>query len=139
MYQRDYLSKQIESFADAISNSLRRALVLQSQEGITETEESLGELLELDPTVLLALAPESFVTMMRLSGEGEALSDYVAYALDRLADGYLIQGEKDLSRLRRQQARAVASAFGVGSRNTPSEFAELERAVADARGRAGLA
>lgn len=126
MLQRDYLSKIIESFTKSCEQSLRLALVTRSDDAITETEDALGELMELDPQTLLRLAPESFVTMMRLGGNGEATGDYVAYVLNALADAYLLQGDRETAVLRRGQARAVSLAFGVVGGDVPPQFEDLD-------------
>ncbi len=53
MLQRDYLAKVIESFTKRTSETLRDAVVLRSAEGVSETEDALGELMELDPAMFL--------------------------------------------------------------------------------------
>ncbi len=79
MLQRDYLSKIIESFTKQMEVYLKDAVILRKTESIGEVEEALGELLELDPDMLLSLSPDSLVTMIALGGNGDALGDSVAY------------------------------------------------------------
>ena len=86
MLQRDYLSKLIESFTKQMEVYLKDAVILRKTESIGEVEEALGELLELDPDMLLSLSPDSLVTMIALGGNGDALGDSVAYVLARLGD-----------------------------------------------------
>lgn len=138
MLQRDYLAKVIESFTKRTSETLRDAVVLRSDEGVSETEDTLGELMELDPAMFLSLAPDSMVTMMRLGGNGEAVGDFVAYVLNALADASLISGDRDTARLRRDQARAVALAFGVSRDVVPEQYAEVDRDIQRARSEAGI-
>ena len=138
MLQRDYLAKVIESFTQPTSESLRDAVVLRSAEGVSETEDALGELMELDPAMFLSLAPDSMVTMMRLGGNGEAVGDFVAYVLNALADASLISGDRDTARLRRDQARAVALAFGVSRDVVPEQYVEVDRDIQRARSEAGI-
>ena len=88
MLEKDYITRIIETFAKNIVRALHITLILENYEGVTEIETAVGEALELDPKMLFALDPESFVTMMRLGGNAEALSDYVAYSLEGLADAY---------------------------------------------------
>ena len=138
MLQRDYLAKVIESFTKRTSATLRDAVVLRSAEGVSETEDALGELMELDPAMFLSLAPDSMVTMMRLGGNGEAVGDFVAYVLNALADASLISGDRDTARLRRDQARAVALAFGVSRDVVPEQYVEVDRDIQRARSEAGI-
>ncbi|MEY8436921.1 hypothetical protein AAK967_04145 [Atopobiaceae bacterium 24-176] len=138
MLQRDYLSKIIESFTKRTSETLREAVVLRSADGVAETEDALGELMELDPAMFLSLAPDSMVTMMRLAGNGEAVGDFVAYVLGALADAALISGDRDTARLRRDQARAVALAFGVSRDVVPEQYADVDREIQRARSEAGI-
>ncbi len=138
MLQRDYLAKVIESVTKRTSETLRDAVVLRSAEGVAETEDALGELMELDPAMFLSLAPDSMVTMMRLGGNGEAVGDFVAYVLNALADASLISGDRDTARLRRDQARAVALAFGVSRDVVPEQYVEVDRDIQRARSEAGI-
>lgn len=126
MLERDYVTRIIESFSKNAAHALRVTLILGNHQGIVETEKAVGEALELDPVTLFALDPESFVTMMRLGGNGEALGDYVSYVLENLADAYRDAGDSQTSKLRREQARAVASAFGVSRNSIPKEFKDLD-------------
>lgn len=129
MLERDYITRIIETFSKNATHALRVVLVLGNHEGITETEKAVGEALEMDPTTLFALDPESFVTMMRLGGNGEVLGDYISYALEGLADAYRDEGDTATSKLRRAQARAVAAAFGVSRNAVPKEFKELDKEI----------
>ena len=138
MLQRASLAKVIESFTKRTSETLRDAVVLRSAEGVSETEDALGELMELDPAMFLSLAPDSMVTMMRLGGNGEAVGDFVAYVLNALADASLISGDRDTARLRRDQARAVALAFGVSRDVVPEQYVEVDRDIQRARSEAGI-
>ena len=88
--------------------------------------------------MFLSLAPDSMVTMMRLGGNGEAVGDFVAYVLNALADASLISGDRDTARLRRDQARAVALAFGVSRDVVPEQYVEVDRDIQRARSEAGI-
>ncbi len=129
MLEKDYITRIIETFAKNIVRALHITLILENYEGVTEIETAVGEALELDPKMLFALDPESFVTMMRLGGNAEALSDYVAYSLEGLADAYREAGDNDTSKLRRAQGRAVAAAFGVSRNSVPKEFKDIDREI----------
>lgn len=143
MIKRDYLQQLIQSFTDTCKTTLENALVKREASGIPATEEAIGELLELDPQTLLSLAPESFVTMVTLGGTGEAISRHVAYALNRLADAYLLQINSDMDEsarenlknvaaLRREQAAALLAAFDPTGAGVPEDFAAVDQEISQA-------
>lgn len=110
MLERDYIVEIVGEFARRVGLALRRALN-GDESGIAEAEREVADLLELDPQVALALAPDSLVTMMVLSGMGDAVASYVCYALERVARLYEQAGNEDLAGLRHLQASAVAESF----------------------------
>ena len=139
MLQRDYVLEIVGQFVDGVSVALRRA-ALGEKIGLVETERQIGELLELEPQTALALAPDSLVTMMVLSGMGDSVAEYVGYALDRLARlyeragdedtaGLRRAGDEDTAGLRRLQAKAVGESFGCDPATPPSELAGLDAEV----------
>ena len=125
MLQRDYILEIVEQFVDGVSAALRRALDGDAS-ACEDVESQVAELLELDRGTALALAPDSLVTMMVLSGMGDSVASYVCYALDRLSRLYERAGEEDLAGLRALQARAVAEAFGSDPARPPADLAALD-------------
>lgn len=125
MLQKDYVLEIVGQFVDGVSVALRRAAGGE-RDGLIATEREIGELLELEPQTALALAPDSLVTMMVLSGMGDSVAAYVCYALERLARLYERAGDEDLAGLRRLQARAVAESFDCDPDRPPSELASLD-------------
>lgn len=126
MLQRDYVLEIVGQFVEGVSRALRRAAVGE-RDGLVATEREIGELLELDHATALALAPDSLVTMMVLSGMGDSVAAYVCYALDRLARLYERVGDEDTAGLRRLQARAVAESFGCDPSAAPVELKAVDR------------
>lgn len=126
MLHKDYLLEVIEQFVSSVSLALARALLQRDLEAAEEVEEAVADLVQLDPQTAMALAPESLVTMMLLSGTGDSVAGYAAYALNRLGDAYDKMGEHDVAELRRDQAYAIAESFGSDVNEIPEEFAELE-------------
>lgn len=122
MLQHDYIMEIIQQFVSSISISLRRALTQHDEAAAQEVEEAVGELLELDADTAMALSPDSLVTMMQLAGTGDAVSGYVAFALNQLAQAYEGMGEQELAVARRAQAQAVADAFGGDVDAVPEEL-----------------
>lgn len=143
MIKRDYLQRLIEEFSKEVSISLREALINKDPDAIDATEDQIGKVLDLDAQTVLSLSPESFVTMVTLGGTGEALSTHIAYALNRIADGYSRQITSDLSEderaelqsvatLRRQQAQALLAAFDQHASGVPNSLKDLDRELEDA-------
>ncbi|MGO5267793.1 hypothetical protein ACTQ1D_03815 [Parafannyhessea umbonata] len=125
MLQHDYLLEVIGRFVETVSASLRGALCDGDFARVGEVERAVGELLDLDAQTAMALSPQSLVTMMTLSGVGESVAAYAAYALDKVALAYERQGDDAEASLRRAQATAIAGAFHADG-TIPEEFAELE-------------
>ncbi|WP_321971793.1 hypothetical protein [Paratractidigestivibacter sp.] len=124
MLQRDYILELISQFAEAVKESLHRAKKDLDPEACQEVEHQIGDLLELDYTTALSLAPDSLVTMMVLSGIGDSVASYVCYSLTQLAGVYKQRGDEDLSHIRLAQAKAVAESFGCDPDVVPEEFAD---------------
>lgn len=125
MLQHDYILEMIEQFVRAVEEALlgtRNKQDVASAEGV---EEAVAELLDLDAQTAMALAPESLVTMMELSGIGESVAAYAAYALRKTADIYEGLGQEQLAELRLAQGEAVARAFSADG-EVPPELLELE-------------
>ena len=127
MLHRDYLLDVIMRFVEALSRALRRALELDDLEGCKDAEQAVADLLELEPQTFAVLAPQSLVQLMELSGVGQSVSEYVGYALDRVADIYEDAGDEAAAELRRAQAEAVAQAFDFDLMDVPEELDELDR------------
>ena len=126
MLHRDYLLEVIEQFVSTVSRALAEALLQQKFEAAEEVEEAIADLVQLDPQTAMSLSPESLVTMMYLSGTGDAVAGYAAYALYRLGDAYDGMNQHDVAQMRRDQAIAIAEAFGANVEEIPEEFQSLE-------------
>ncbi len=126
MLHRDYLLEVIDQFVSTVSRALSRALLERDLDAAAEVEEAVAELIQLDPDTAMSLSPESLVVMMQLSGTGDAVAGYAAYALNRLADAYERSGDAGVAELRRGQAQAIASAFGADLDQIPEELREVE-------------
>jgi hypothetical protein len=131
MLHRDYLLEVIEQFVNTVSHALAKALLEHDMEAAEEVEAAVAELVQLDPSTAMSLTPESLVTMMILSGTGDAVSGYAAYALNKLGVAYEQMGEAQLAEERRAQAVAIADAFGASLDEIPEELRDLERRLAN--------
>lgn len=126
MLHRDYLLEVIQQFVNTVSRSLRQALLHRDLDAAQDVESAVGELVQLDPQTAMSLSPESLVTMMMLSGTGDAVAGYAAYALNRLGEAYEGMGQADLGQMRRDQALAIAGAFGADVNEVPEELRLLD-------------
>ncbi len=125
MLQRDYILELIAQFAESVRDSLKLASRKKDLAACEDVERQIGELLELDYRTALQLAPDSLVTMMVLSGMGDAVASYVCFALRRLSEIYAEAGNEDLAHIRMAQAMAVAESFNCSVEDVPEEFADL--------------
>ena len=80
MLHRDFLLEIIARFVDTVSVALLGAVRRHDIDSAQEVEDSVAALLDLDPQTAMNLSPDSLVTMMILSGMGDSLASYVAYA-----------------------------------------------------------
>lgn len=113
MLQQDYLLRMFTALAVAIRDSILRAQGGSDPEGAAELLESaLDGATEIDGTLLLQMAPESFVGMIQLSQTDPALIGYLSRTL-MLESQYLTEAGLDAKAdLRRGQAQALARAYG---------------------------
>ena len=130
MLHKDYLLEVIEQFVSTVSQALAKALLQRDFEAAEEVEAAVSDLVQLDPETAMSLAPESLVTMMMLSGTGDAVAGYAAYALNKLGDAYDAMGNPDLGQMRRDQAEAIAQSFGADVNEIPEELRELDAKLA---------
>lgn len=131
MLERDYILEVIETFVDTVAFSLRGAFIRHNPAEAQQTEHALAELMDLDAKTAFSLSPESLVTMMHLSGIGDATASYVSYTLGKLADAYERMGEKNKGEVRRAQARAVAVAFGWQLSDVPKGMELIDADLKD--------
>ena len=122
MLQRDYILELIAEFAESVAAAFRLAVEKDDPKGCEQVEQQIAELIELDPSTAMQLAPDSLVTMMLLSGMGDSVASYVCWSLTRLSEVYAKMGEEDLSGLRRLQAEAVATSFNCDADEAPEEL-----------------
>ena len=130
MLQHDYILEVVGKFVESVAVALLGIFKRNDFTHIGEAEKAVAELLDLDPETAMALSPESLVTMMRLSGVGDTVAAYAAYALRKVGEAYELEGDAEVGSLRIAQARAISEAFGVEEGEVPPEFTELERELA---------
>ena len=112
MFQRDYLVRMFSNLARGIRKTIFNEK--NDPRGSAETlEEALSSSVEVDGDVLLSLDPESFVSILQVTGTDERLCGYIAHTL-YLESEYLTQaGDSTLASVRESQARALADAYNI--------------------------
>ncbi len=133
MLQRDYILEIVAEFTESVARAFKLAVEKKDEKACADIEQQIGELLDLDHETALALAPDSLVTMMVLSGMGDSVASYVCWSLDRLARVYEDMGNEDLAGARRLQAKAVAESFNCDPADVPAELDEVDAQLFSAK------
>ena len=129
MIHKDFLAEKLKMFAQACTRPLVEAHLRGDLSSLPEVENAIGELLEMNPSVCMQLAPASLTTMMSLQGIGNAVSQEVAYVFRQEAKVYQKAGNAALSAQRLAQAEAIERAFSCDGTQCPKEFAEFEQKI----------
>lgn len=113
MFERDYLMKLLMEFATAV----RRSMEHEENEHVPEEsarmlDDAVGRAVDFDGDMLLSLSPQSLASMLQVVGTDPRVTGYAAHSLLLSACYYADAGEGSLADLRREQARAVAEAYG---------------------------
>lgn len=116
LLRKDYIVDQFVRFAEAIRMGLEREAEGPGGDtgnAIRLLEAQVGESVNIDGEALLALAPESVVSILQVSGVDPSMAPYIVRAL--LLESQLLRsnGDDGLAGLRAQQGGAVAEAYGV--------------------------
>ena len=122
--RHDYLMDMIARFAESIARALARGSEGDPTQGVSAYEEVVGEVLDMDAPVALALSAPSLVTMMQISAVDERLAAYAAFCLDSIAQAYELQGDP-LAEVRQAQAAAIRQAYALADDVIPPEVREL--------------
>jgi hypothetical protein len=115
MLNKDYIVDQFVRFAEAIRLGLEKGAGDGDEDGTaTELlEAQVGESVNIDGQALLALAPESVASILRVSDTDPGVIEYIVRSL--LLESQLLgeSGNASLASLRSQQAYAVADAYRI--------------------------
>lgn len=113
MLTQDYLVRMLVDFAAGIMRSMQRRTEGRDPRGAAEMlEGAIGQSVDIDGDTLLSLAPESIASILQVSGTDPAITEYVARSLMLAASYREDAGDADMARLRADQARAIAAAYG---------------------------
>lgn len=128
MLQNDYLMRMILQLIAAI----RRALLEQNREPgqkAEDVEAAVGQIVNMDPDLLFSLEPDSMVTMMQIDGSLDTETcGYVVESILYEADFLDEAGQGQKAALRREQAQALAGAYGytIGEKDILAEDDALD-------------
>ena len=137
MIQQDYLLRLIAQFIQAMLHAMRvagrvaedEASDAESGEGSGETgvtsnpdplgaaemlEVAFGEAVEMDPDMLLVLAPESLAAILQVSGTDAQLIPHLVRCLELEAEFLEAGGMPTRAELRAAQAAALIAAYNLG-------------------------
>ena len=120
----------VARFCDAVLRGIDARRAGDAFEAREDFESVVGGVLDMDASCALALSSSSLVTMMQLSSVDETLVVYCAYALMQAADTYEA-ADPGIAQLRREQAQALADAYGFDADVSPREVSEALAARAD--------
>lgn len=123
MFQQDYLMRLIWQFVEALRRTVEKD---DDPEAKAESVEgAIANALDMDANVVLGLAPESFASILQVSGTDPHVVEYLVRGM-ALEAHYLEQaGKQQASQLRFDQACALARAYGV-EQPRPGEIPALE-------------
>lgn len=113
MIEQDYLMRRLLALFAAIRRSWERGQEEEDPIGSAEQLElALASAVDFESGLLLSLAPESFSTMVQVSGTDRRLVGFMLRSL-ALASQFRARGADDAgAALRLQQAQALAQAYG---------------------------
>lgn len=112
MLERDYLTRLFVLLAEAVRRSIFEKK--QDPRGAADTlEAAISNATDIDGEILLSLSPESMSSILQVSGVDPRVCGYIAHTLF-LESQYLEDAnESGVAAIRRQQAQALADAYGV--------------------------
>ena len=128
MFQQDYLMRLIWQFVEALRRTVEKD---DDPEARAESVEgAIAAALDMDASVVLGLAPESFASILQVSGTDPHVVEYLVRGM-ALEAYYLEQaGKQQASQLRFDQACALARVYGIaepepGDIPAPEDFDEM--------------
>lgn len=113
MFENDYIMRMILQLTQALRRSLTKNYPSPGSE-IDDIEAKVAMALELDPRLMFKLEPESLVQMLQLGNVDPQLAVYAVRSIYYESDLLEEQGDERTAELRRNQADAIAEAYGIG-------------------------
>ena len=111
MFQQDYLMRLIWQFVEALRRTVEKDEDPEAKAELVEG--AIANALDMDANVVLGLAPESFASILQVSGTDPHVVEYLVRGM-ALESHYLEQaGKSQAAQLRFDQAVALANAYGI--------------------------
>ena len=107
--ENDYILRLIEQLGAMIRAALAKVGVKGAEEHREVAGQAIGLALSMDPAMASDLAPESLVSLLRLSDLDDRVMALLQQALEVEAVAYEDHGDLTTAMLRRDQAEAVRS------------------------------
>lgn len=111
MFENDYLMRIILQFVAALQRALRENRASPVAEA-QDLEALVGNAVNIDARLFFSLAPESMVSMLQLGDFDPQLGGYVLRSMYLEAELLDESDQPDKAQLRREQADAIAQAYG---------------------------
>lgn len=112
MLQRDYLMNLILQFVQGIRRSVEKGK-RDPEDAAASLEEVVAQAMDMDAAVLLGLQPESFASILQVSGTDPRVVEYIVRSLALEAHFLEEAGSTGQACLRYGQAQALAAAYGI--------------------------
>lgn len=113
MFERDYIMKMLADLLQAIVKSMLQSEKEENPYLAAQTlEAAIGNAVDMDASVFLALSPESIASIMGISQTDPRSTEYIARSLALASDYNRKAGSPAIAELRMGQAKAIAEAFG---------------------------
>lgn len=127
MIEQDYLMRRLLALFAAIRRSWERGLKEEDPiDSAEQLELALASAVDFESGLLLSLAPESFSTMVQVSGTDRRLVEFMLRSLS-LASQMRARGADDAgAALRLQQAQALAQAYGFSDEDWATDSQSMK-------------
>lgn len=113
MFERDYIMKLLADLMQAIVKSLIQSEKEENPYLAAQTlEAAIGNAVDMDASVFMALSPESMASIMSLSHTDPRSTEYIARSLALASEYNRLAGSHEIAELRMRQAQAIADAYG---------------------------
>lgn len=122
--RNDYLLDMIQQFNLSIARAATEEHGAIKADALTDYNQVVSRVLDMPAEAVLELSPSSLVTMMQISAVDERLAVYMVYVLMRISD-VLVGTDLPLAGVRRDQACAIADAYGFSPDAVPPEVQDM--------------
>lgn len=113
MITEDYLMRMLLVFFEALMNAKSRALNEDDKIGAADLlDKVVSDAAQMDAATFLSLSPDSIAQILQATGTDPQVSEFMVRSLMQSADYRDQAGQHDIAALRKEQAKAIAKAYG---------------------------